>query len=382
MNKGSVNERNTFEALLAKAGIKLASSAGTALGGIADSDIRIHDERAIRRILGDGLLGIGESYMDGQWDCPRLDVLTDLALRSGAFSRTPDWKHLPALVKAKLFNLQSKNRASHVIDAHYDLGNDLFQAMLDPRMTYSCGYWKEATHLAGAQEAKLDLVCRKLALKPGMKILDMGCGWGSFMKYAAEKYGVTCTGYSLSAGQTRLGQELCSGLPIEFVLKDYREITGTFDRVVSIGMLEAVGIRNFRVFMQTVSRSLKPGGSALLHTMGSSRSYAHTEVWFDKYIFPNGAIPSIAQLGRAMEGELILEDWHCFGPDYDPTLMAWNENFQKAWPQLQKSYSPRFKRMWEFYLLSLAGTFRARYSQLWQLVVSKPGTARWDCRVS
>jgi cyclopropane-fatty-acyl-phospholipid synthase len=369
-----MSERKVFEALLSKAGI--------GLGGTGDADIRILDERAVRRILGDGLLGIGESYMDGQWECARLDLLTERALSSGAFSRTPDFRHLPTLVKARLFNLQSKRRASHVIEAHYDLGNDLFQAMLDPRMVYSCGYWKEAKTLAQAQEAKLDLVCRKLALRPGMKILDLGCGWGSFMKYAAEKYGVTCTGYSLSQEQTRLGRELCAGLPVEFVLKDYRDVAGEFDRVVSIGMLEAVGVRNFGTFMQTVSRALKPGGSALLHTMGSSRSYIHTEVWYDKYIFPNGAIPSIAQLGRAMEGRLVLEDWHCFGTDYDPTLMAWNESFQKAWPKLEKSYSPRFKRMWEFYLLSLAGTFRARYSHLWQLVVSKPGTPRWDCRAS
>jgi cyclopropane-fatty-acyl-phospholipid synthase len=370
-----MSERRVFEALLSKAGITL--------GGSLPSDIQIHDERAIRRMLGDSLLGIGESYMEGGWDCPRLDVLTDRVLTTGVFSRTPDWKHLPTLIKAKLFNLQSKGRARQVCEAHYDLGNDLFQAMLDPRMVYSCGYWKDAGTLAEAQEAKLELVCRKLALTPGMHVLDMGCGWGSFMKYAAEKYGVTCAGYSLSPEQTRLGRELCKGLPITFVEKDYREIQGQYDRVVSIGMLEAVGVRNFGDFMRTVSRSLKPGGAALLHTMGSSRSYTHTEVWYDRYIFPNGAIPSIAQLGSAMEGELVLEDWHCFGPDYDPTLMAWNENFQKAWPgKLEKAYSPRFKRMWEFYLLSLAGTFRARYSQLWQLVVSKPGTARWDCRLS
>lgn len=369
-----MSDRSVFAEMLSRAGVTL--------DGNAPWDIKIRDERAIRRILREGLLGVGESYMDGGWDCAQLDVLTERVLRTGVFERTPDWKHLPTLIKARLFNLQSRRRASHVIETHYDLGNDLFQSMLDERMVYTCGYWKNANTLAQAQEAKMDLVCRKLDLKPGMKVLDLGCGFGSLMKFAAEKYGVECTGYSLSSEQTRLGRELCAGLPVTFVQKDYREVSGSFDRVVSIGMLEAVGVRNFRAFMKVVSQSLKPGGSGLLHTMGSSRSFAHTEVWFDKYIFPNGAIPSIAQLGQAMEGYLIMEDWHCFGPDYDPTLMAWNENFQKAWPKLQTSYSTRFKRMWEFYLLVLAGTFRARYSHLWQITVSKPGTPRWNCRLS
>ncbi|MBI3554715.1 MAG: class I SAM-dependent methyltransferase, partial [Deltaproteobacteria bacterium] len=191
---------------------ELLSKAGITLNGSGPFDIRIHDERAIPRILGGSLLGIGESYMDGEWDCPRLDELTDVVLQSGLFSRTPDWKHLPTLIRAKLFNLQAKGRSRIVCEAHYDLGNELFEAMLDKRMVYSCGYWKDAHTLQQAQEAKLELVCRKLDLKPGMKLLDLGCGWGSFMKYAAEKYGVSCTGYSLSTEQTRLGRELCAGI--------------------------------------------------------------------------------------------------------------------------------------------------------------------------
>lgn len=355
--------------------------AGIALDGPAPHDIRVRDERMFGAILGAGLLGVGESYMAGWWDCERLDEAVFRTLDAGVYSRSlSSLRDLPTVLRAKLLNAQSGSRAVQVCEAHYDLGNDLFRAMLDERMVYTCGYWREARDLASAQVAKLDLVCRKLALRPGMRLLDIGCGWGSFMKFAAERYGVTCVGYSLSREQTALGRELCAGLPVEFVLDDYRRIRGEYDRVVSIGMMEAVGAKNFRAFMEVVARSLKPGGSALLHTMGSPRSFDRTESWYDKYIFPNGMIPSIAQLGRAMEGLLVMEDWHNFGTDYDPTLMAWNENFQRAWPTLSARYSPGFKRMWEFYLLSLAGSFRARYSHLWQIVVSKPGTRRWDCR--
>jgi cyclopropane-fatty-acyl-phospholipid synthase len=258
-------------------------------------------------------------------------------------------------------------------EEHYDMGNELYKAMLDKRLTYTCGYWKNAKNLDEAQEAKLDLVCRKLNLKPGQRILDIGCGWGSFMKFAAEKYGVSCVGVTVSKEQIALGKELCKGLPVEFRLEDYRDVNEQFDHVVSLGMFEHVGYKNYDEFMQVAHRCLKDGGLFLLHTFGNPVSEKAPDPWFHKYIFPNGMAPSIAQIGTAIEGKFIMEDWHNFGFDYSLTLKAWYDNFEAAWPSLKHLYNDRFYRMWRYYLLSLSGNFGARGFQLWQIVLSKEG---------
>jgi cyclopropane-fatty-acyl-phospholipid synthase len=363
-----VNYQAILTALLAKADI--------VVNGHRPWDIQIHHKETCERILRDANLGLGESYMDGWWDCQAIDQMTDKIFRAQLEREVVSIKNISAFVLAKLTNLQSKQRASQVCEQHYDLGNDLFQAMLDPRMVYTCGFWPKAQNLAEAQEAKLELICQKLQLQPGMTLLDIGCGWGSFMKYAAERYGVQSVGYSLSQPQVELGRQLCQNLPVEFVLEDYRKIRGKFDRIVSIGMFEAVGYKNFRKYMQIAEQSLKEEGLFLLHTMGGNRAFYASDPWYHRYIFPNGMIPSLGQLGQACDNLFVIEDLHNFGPDYDPTLMAWHANFQAAWPQLAQNYSPRFKRMWEFYLLQVAGTFRARNQQLWQLLLSKPGRAQ------
>ncbi|MBI4280821.1 cyclopropane fatty acyl phospholipid synthase, partial [Candidatus Uhrbacteria bacterium] len=255
----------------------------------------------------------------------------------------------------------------------YDIGNDLYQRMLGPRMVYSCAFWKDAPSLDKAQEAKFDLVCQKIGLKAGDHVLDLGCGWGSFAKFAAEKYGTRVTGVTVSAEQIELGRRLCQGFPVELKLTDYREVTGQFDQVVSLGMFEHVGYKNYRTFMRVVSRCLKDDGLFLLHTIGGNRSVTHTNAWIDKYIFPNSMLPSIKQISGAAEELFVMEDWHNFGADYDQTLMAWFKNFDAAWPELQSQYDRRFYRIWKFYLLSCAGSFRARKNQLWQIVFSKQG---------
>jgi cyclopropane-fatty-acyl-phospholipid synthase len=259
-------------------------------------------------------------------------------------------------------------------EKHYDIGNDLFGRMLDKRMLYTCAYWRSgAADLDQAQEAKLELICRKIGLEPGMKILDLGCGWAGFSKYAAEKYGASAVALTVSRQQVELGRELCRGLPVEVRLQDYREAEGKFDRVVAIGLLEHVGPKNYRAFMKVVRRCLRPDGLALLHTIGSSVSMVSDNAWLVKYIFPNGVTPSIRQLAGAMEGLFVVEDFDNFGADYDPTLMAWWRNFEAAWPELRPSYGDRFHRMWQYYLLQCAGSFRARYAQLWQFVLSPRG---------
>jgi cyclopropane-fatty-acyl-phospholipid synthase len=281
--------------------------------------------------------------------------------------------------------MQSKSRAGQVAEKHYDLGNDLYEVMLDPRMVYTCGYWKDAKTLDEAQDAKLDLVCKKVGLKPGMRVLDLGCGWGGFAIYAAEKYGCEVVGVTIAKEQQRLGQERATQkkLPVEIRLLDYRDARGTFDAVVSIGMMEHVGWRNHRTLMEVVHRSLADEGVALIHTIGSNESQRHGIPFFEKYLFPNAASPSIAQLGKAMEGLFVVEDWHNFGPDYEPTLLAWWKNFEAGYGRLDHAkYDERFYRMWRFYLLAAAGAVRARESQLWHLVLTKVGRAQPLCRRS
>ena len=245
--------------------------------------------------------------------------------------------------------------------------------MLDSRLTYSCGYWSGAENLEAAQEAKLDLICQKLQLQPGMTLLDIGCGWGSLMKYAAEQYEVTCVGITVSQAQIKLGQQMCAGLPIKFLFQDYRQLQGKFERVVAVGMFEHVGYKNYRQFMQIVECCLQEEGLFLLHTIGNRYSVTYGEPWLHKYIFPNGMLPSLAQIFRATERLFVTEDLHNFGADYALTLMAWLKNFEAHWPQLQSKYGERFYRHWKYYLCLMAGSFRARNIQLWQIVFSKKG---------
>ena len=215
-----------------------------------------------------------------------------------------------------------------------------------------------------------------------MTVLDLGCGFGAFAGYAAEKYGAEVTGVTVSREQANLGNKRYRDLPVKLILDDYRNIRGKFDRVISIGIMEHVGYKNYRTYMDVVERTLKKDGIAFIHTIGGSTTKTTANPWSTKYIFPNGMLPSIAQLGSAMEKYFVMEDWHNLGPDYDRTLMAWHLNFEKAWPTLSCMYDERFRRMWRYYLLSSAGGFRARALQLWQIVMTRAGTTQPDCRIS
>ena len=338
-------------------------------------DIHVYNDKFYGRVLTQGALGLGESYMEGWWDCEHLDGFFDRILKAGLQEKVSSTAAAYDSLRARIFNLQNRMRAFRIGEHHYDLGNDLFECMLDKRMIYSCGYWKGAGTLNEAQENKLDLVCRKLRLEPGMSVLDVGCGWGWAAKFASERYNVDVTGITVSREQTRLAQEICSGLPVQIHLKDYREIDGEFDRIFSIGMFEHVGEKNYRTFMRTMRRLLKEDGLLLLHTIGTNRSSNTINAWTNRYIFPNACLPSPRQISSAMEGLFILEDWQNFGVDYDKTLMSWFRNFENAWPVLKESYGERFYRMWKYFLLSSAGSFRARWNQLWQIVLSPRGVS-------
>ncbi|CAI0888798.1 Cyclopropane-fatty-acyl-phospholipid synthase [Serratia quinivorans] len=353
---------------------ELLSAAGIAINGNRACDIKVHNPALFKRILQEGSLGFGESYMDGWWDCERLDALFTRVLQAGVDERLPkNLSDIARIAYTRLFNLQSRKRAWQVGKEHYDIGNDLFRAMLDPYMQYSCGYWKEADTLEQAQLAKLKMICEKLQLKPGMSLLDIGCGWGGLAQYAAENYGVTVHGVTISAEQQKLAQERCAGLEVEIVLQDYRDLNRQFDRIVSVGMFEHVGPKNYDTYFRVAARNLKPDGLFLLHTIGANQTNLHVDAWINKYIFPNGCLPSVRHIAQASEGRFVMEDWHNIGADYDRTLMAWYENFKQAWPMLSEGYSERFERMFTYYLNACAGAFRSRDIQLWQVLFSPKG---------
>jgi cyclopropane-fatty-acyl-phospholipid synthase len=351
--------------------------AGVRIGGYDPCDILVHNDEFYRRVLTEDELGLGESYMDGWWDCGKIDEFIYRILRARLDEKIrQNLSILMNLLKARIFNLQSIRRAFIIGERHYDLGNDLFQNMLDKRMNYSCAYWKGTDNLDEAQENKLELICRKIYLKPGLKILDIGCGWGAFGKYAAEKYNAEVVGITVSREQVELGRKLCAGLPVDIKLMDYRSVDDKYDRIVSVGMIEHVGYKNYGSFFKIAHRCLRDDGLFLLHTIGNLRSEKATDRWNDKYIFPNGLLPSVAQIGKATENLFIMEDWHNFGSDYDKTLMAWYNNFVTSWDNIKNNYNERFFRMWKYYLLLSAGSFRSgRRNQLWQIVFSKNGTA-------
>lgn len=364
---------------------ELFDHADIAIGGTRPGDITIHDDRFYERLLRDKSIGLGESYMDGWWDTDHLDVFIDKVLRADLKRKIAgSWRLKILGAQALLFNRQGFEKARESIAVHYDIGNDLYERMLDPRMIYTCAYWKDAKDLASAQEAKLDLVCRKVGLEKGMKVLDLGCGWGGFALFAAEKYGCEVVGVTVSKAQAELGQRRAkeSGLPVDIRLDDYRNARGRFDRVVSIGMMEHVGPKNYRTVMDVVNRTMIDDGVALFHTITNNRSVNHGTPFIEKYIFPNAVAPSMAQMARALEENFVLEDVHNIGPDYDPTLMAWWEKFDEAYPDLKARYDQRFYRMWKFYLLAAAGASRSRDGQLLHLVFTKTGRKYPDCRMS
>lgn len=361
------------EESLKERAIALLQKADIHLDGPAPTDLKVHDERLYARVFAHGSLGLGEAYMEGWWD---VEDLPGFFTRILSAQLDRDLKTLDTLIahlKARFINLQRGEHAFEIGRAHYDLGNDLFKAMLGKRLVYSCGYWAQADNVDDAQAAKLDLICRKLQLQRGQKVLDIGCGWGEALKYAAERYGVEGVGITVSEEQAAYARELCKGLPIEIRLQDYHDIDEPFDAVYSIGMFEHVGGKNYRSYFEVARRCLKPGGLSVLHCIGSNSAPAQPDPWIEKYIFPNSVIPAASQVTAALEDLFVVEDWHNFGTDYDRTLMAWLANFNAAWPQLSDRYDETFRRMWYFYLATSAAVFRSRRDQLWQLTLSAEG---------
>jgi cyclopropane-fatty-acyl-phospholipid synthase len=362
---------------------ELLSHADIKIDGSRPWDIQVHNDGFYKRLVKEWSIGIGESYMDGWWDCKRIDELVYRIIKTDLPSKIKiNAKTVATILMAKILNLQSKVKSLEVIEKHYDLSPELYMSFLDPFNQYTCGYFKNTCDLNKAQENKLNLICKKLNLSSKDKVLDIGCGWGGFAKFAAEKYGCHVTGINIADEQVKYAREYCKNLPVKIVKSDYRDFKGSFDKVLVCGMIEHVGYKNYKALVSAVHRCLKDEGIFLLHTVGGNITDRTGNPWLDKYIFPNGMLPSLKQIGHSAEGLFVVEDVHNLGPNYDKTLMAWYRNFQKAWPDLKQRYDNRFKRTWDFYLLSCAGSFRARHMQLWQIVMTKPGREQPKCRLS
>jgi cyclopropane-fatty-acyl-phospholipid synthase len=360
-----MSSKKICESILEKADVEI--------NGSRDFDINVKNSNFYRRVLAKGSMGLGESYMDGWWDADSLDEFFNKVLKAKLAKKIVSFSLIMNVLKAMFFNMQNKKRSHKVAKEHYDVGNDLYEKMLGKRMQYTCAYWNGTDSLEQAQENKLEMICKKINLRKEDTVLELGCGWGGFAKYAAEKYSCSVTGYNISEEQVKYARESCKGLPVEIIKDDYRNATGKFDKVVSVGLCEHVGSKNYRNLMKLAHSRLKDDGVFLLHTIGRNTSSRITDPWIDKYIFPGGMIPSIKQLSSAFEGLFVVEDLHNFGPDYDKTLMAWFKNFDESWDKIKSNYSERFYRMWKYYLLSCAGYFRSREGQLWQFVLSKQG---------
>jgi cyclopropane-fatty-acyl-phospholipid synthase len=364
--RGESSSKQVVEEILALADVKI--------NGDRPSDIRVYDDRFYERVLSEGSMGFGESYMEGWWDAPALDECMFKIIKANLPSKVkPTWSMMWSYVKAKIFNMQAKELSKTVVQQHYELGDDLYEHMLGNTLAYTCAYWKNTATLDEAQTAKFDLIAKKAGLKPGMRVLDLGCGWGGFSRHIAKNYGVIVTAVNLSAQQCAYAKKICEGLPVTVLNQDYRDTVGTFDRIISIGLMEHVGHKNYRGFMDLISRCLTDEGLALVHTIGRNDSAVTAEPWIQKYIFPHGHLPSITQFGQAIEGLFVMEDWHNFSSNYDNTLVAWFNNFEKNWDKVKSGYPDTFFKMWKYYLLGCAGAFRARDIQLWQVVLSKHG---------
>ena len=291
--------------------VKLLADCDITLNGSRPTDLRVRNERFFTRVLVNGSLGLGESYVDGWWDVDDLDGFVSRLLAARLDERIRTWREVASFLAAALFNLQRPSRAFQVGQRHYDIGNDLYEKMLDRRMIYSCGYWASAATLDEPRRPSLTWYWAS-GLRAGQSVLDIGCGWGGALKYAVEKHQVIGTGLTVSREQADHARAACRGLPVTILLQDYRDLHESFDQAFSIGMFEHVGPKNYRTYMQTVHRCLNAGGRFLLHTIGSLRETAnHMDPWIGKYIFPNAIIPSQRQ--SPTRRPFAIEGWQRIG---------------------------------------------------------------------
>lgn len=345
-----------------------------AFGALPASTFRIKTPRAVRHIFSKGFHGFAESYVDGDVDVEGdLQQLLRLGLEvrfdENSYSIRQKIRFLPFYLKTRNFPGQARSNIEH----HYDMSNDFYALFLDPTMSYSCAYFQSDTDtLEQAQINKFDHIARKLMLSSGDMLLDIGCGWGGLLLHCARKYGISGVGNTLSENQLKYAgkkiEDLGIGDRIKVVLRDYRELSGTFDKFVSVGMFEHVGKDFIPVYMRKVAGLLKKGGLGLLHTI-SKDVESPTDTWMQEYIFPGGYIPSLPEIVREMglAGFCIL-DIEGLRLHYAATLDRWIANFERNAGRIREMLGGRFVRMWRMYLNSSSACFKYNGNRLYQIL--------------
>jgi len=370
-------------ALAKKIVTNLFSQAGIKLDGSNPWDIQLNNDRFYTSTLR-GSLGFGESYMKGDWDVDSMDALFRRIIRMN-ITESPLvlFNRLFLDIKSRLTNLQTRIGSLAIAETHYDLDHRLYELFLGPYNQYTCCFFNKAKTLEEAEVEKLEMICDKLDLREGDRVLDIGCGWGGFAKYAAETRGCRVTGISISKEQIAYSRRYTEGLPVDIINCDYRDLperidASYFDKAVIIGMIEHVGYKNYRKLVNIVHRLIKDDGMFLLHTIGNSRRTTIVDPWIEKYIFRNSMAPAMSQLANAFEGLFVVQDWENYGHYYAPTLAAWQHNFETNWRQIEAietehRFDEKFRRMFNYYFLSCKAGFETDHINLWHIVMSKEG---------
>lgn len=351
---------------------RIFSIADVAINGTRRWDIRVSDDRFFPSVLFQGSLGLGESYLRGWWTCEDLEELFYRLITGGLerISRALP-VHMIGRLADRFVNQQTRDKSLRVAERHYNLGNDLFLSFLGAYKNYSCGLYESTQTLDEAQVAKMEKICHELDLRPGDRLLDVGGGWGEFARFAATRHGCHVTSINIADEQIAYATEYCGDAPVEIRKCDYREISGRYNKIAVIAMLTHVGYKNYRLFMEVMSRCLEPNGLILIETVGGHVSQTNCEPWTDKYIFPGGMIPSLEQLDRSVEGLFHRTRISEFGLSYVRTLRSWHQNLLAAWPTLRHRYDDSTRLMFEYFFLSCAGAFRARDLVYWHVLLSK-----------
>lgn len=358
------------------------SRAGVAINGDRACDIQVLKERFYRRAAR-GPLGLGEAYMDRDWDVRSLDDLFRRVITADlGRSAIAMLNRLLLNLRARFSNLQSRRRAAAVAETHYDLDHRMYELFLGPYNQYTCCFFRDTDDLEQAEIIKLEMICDKLEIGSGDRVLDIGCGWGGFARYAASTRGCAVTGVTISQEQASCAERFTRGLPVDIVLADYRDlperVAGRFDKVLICGMIEHVGYKNYSALMQVVDTMLEDDGLFLLHTIGNADDTRVVDPWIEKYIFRNSMAPSMGQLVRSFSRRFVVHDWENYGHYYSQTLSAWQQNFERNWEAIRalksrRPFDERFRRMWNYYLLSCKAAFDVEDLLLWQIVMGKLG---------
>ncbi|MCP9486833.1 MAG: cyclopropane-fatty-acyl-phospholipid synthase family protein [Gaiellaceae bacterium MAG52_C11] len=349
------------------------------------ASLTIHDDAFFRRVATRGKLGVGESYTAGEWDSDDLVALLELLLRNAApaAERHAGWRRLLE-ARPRLNRRNGMLRSRRNIAYHYDLGNDLFELMLDETMTYSCAVFERPDEpLADAQRRKYRRICERLRLSADDRVLEIGCGWGGFARFAATEFGCSVTGLTISAEQAALARERTRGLDVRILEEDYRRHEGSdrsrYTKVASIEMLEAIGEQQFGTYFETIDRLLEPGGIACIQTIlipdDRWERYRKSPDWIERYVFPGCLIPSLTALTQAMTSgsRLMVHEVDEIGFHYAETLRRWRESFQAQIEEVRAlGYDRRFERTWDFYLAFCEAAFRTRALRDVQLTLTRP----------